>query len=217
MNFTGIWIPADVAMHAGLSDKAKMTYGLISSLDNEDGCYASNGFMARTLSVDERHVRRLIDELIAAGLVLRVLDESGRTLRTIEKAALEVAIHDSKDSAHGHSRPGGEDKNVRGGRTKMSSNSKEDRKGDRDTKKLDPLPFNTPAFIAAWNKWVDYRRDIKKPMHWKTMNSMFVDMKRWGESATIEAIETSIKKGWIGLFATAATRPLTPDDHAQPW
>lgn len=218
MKFTGLWIPAEVAMHQGLSDKAKLAYGLISSLDNEDGCYASNGYIARTLSVNERHVRRLIDELITQGLVMRVLDESGRTLRTIERAALEVAIHESKETAHGHTEPEGEDKNVRGGRTKMSSNNKEDNKVDKVKIVLDTIPFPTPRFVDAWAKWIDYRRDLKKPLHWKTINATFKEFRTWTEEEAVVAIETSIAKGWLSLFKPKGThRPLTADDHKQPW
>lgn len=218
MKFTGLWIPADIAMHPGLSDKAKLAYGLIASLDNEDGCYASNGYISRVLGVDERHVRRLIGELGDAGLIIRVLEEKGRTLKTIEKAAIEVALHESNESAHGHSYPEGEDKNVRGGRVKMSSNSKEDNKGDKVNKALDPLPFSTPRFIDAWGKWVDYRRDLKKPLHWKTINATFAELKTWTEDDAVVAIETSIGKGWLSLFKPKGNhRPLTADDHSKPW
>lgn len=218
MKFSGIWIPADVMQCSALSDKAKIAYGLIASLDNEDGCYASNGFFGKVLGIESRQVRYVIEELVSAGLVIRVLDESGRTLRTIEKAAVELALDESKESARGNELPQGEAKNCRGGRQKIATNSKEDNKGDRDTKRLDPLPFSSPEFISAWNKWVDYRRDLKKPLHWKTINSIFGDFRRWGEQESIGAIETSINKGWLSLFAAPSTsKPLTQNDHKQPW
>lgn len=218
MKFTGIWIPADVALHKDISDKAKLAYGLITSLDNEDGCYASNAYIGSVLGVEGRQVRNLIEELIQHGLVMRILDQSGRTLKTIEKAALEVALSDSKESDHGNALPGGRQKIAMGGGKKLPPNSIEDNKVDKVKKALDALPFSTPRFINAWANWIDYRRDLKKPLHWKTINATFKELSTWTEDEAVVAIETSIKKGWLSLFKPRAShRPLTPDDHAQPW
>lgn len=219
MKFTGIWIPSDVALHRGLSDKAKIAYGLISSLDNEDGCYASNGYIGNVLGIESRQVRYVIEELVGAGLVMRILGQDSRILKTIEKAALEVVIEESTIPAHGNELPGGRQRIATGGGKKLPPNSKEDRKVDRDTKRLDAIPFNSPAFIDAWGKWVDYRRDLKKPLHWKTINATFAELRNWTEAEAIASIDASIGKGWLSLFRPThkAGKTLTADDHTKPW
>lgn len=219
MRFTGIWIPADVALCKTMSDKAKIAYGLIASLDNEDGCYASNAYIGDVLGIEGRQVRNVIEELIEHGVVIRTVDASGRTLKTIEKAAVELALDESKETGHGNTLPGGRQKIAGGGGKKLPPNNKEDNKGDKVNKALLPLPFNSPRFIEAWNKWVDYRRDLKKPLHWKTINAQFEALRlNWTEEEAVVAINTSIEKGWLSFFKPRHTpNGLTANDHTQPW
>ena len=220
MRFSGIWIPADVAAHKNLSPRSKIAYGLIASLDNEDGCYASNSYMGEILNLEGRQVRYVIDELVQAGLVLRVLGDSGRILKTIEKAAVELALDESNKDDHGNKLPGGRQKIAGGGGKKLPPNSKEDNKVDKVNKALNPLPFPSPRFIAAWGNWVDYRRDLKKPLHWKTINATFDMLKTaWTEDEAVAAIEEAISKGWLSFYKSKRNPApgLTADDHAQPW
>lgn len=220
MRFSGIWIPADVVANNRLSARAKIAYGLISSLDNEDGCYASNSYIGDILEVEGRQVRYIIEELIEAGLVMRVMDESGRTLKTIEKAAIELALDESKKDDHGNKLPGGRQKIAGGGGKKLPPNSKEDNKVDKVNKALNSVPFATPRFIHAWANWVDYRRDLKKPLHWKTINATFDMLKAaWTEDEAVAAIEEAIRNGWMSFYKSKRNPApgLTADDHAQPW
>jgi hypothetical protein len=219
MKFTGIWIPADIAKHPDLSLTAKLAYGLISSLDNEDGCYASNSYIGKILQIEPRQVRNVIDSLIESGLVIRHLSKYGRTLKTIEKAAIELAVEELKETDHGNELPGGRQKIAGGGGNKLPPYSKEDRKVNDINKALLPLPFSSTQFIEAWNRWVDYRRDLKKPLHWKTINAQFEAFKsEWTEEEAISAIKVSIEKGWLSFFKGRNTNTgLTANDHSKPW
>ena len=58
--FTGVWIPTEVLQLETLSITEKVVYGIVSALDNEEGCYASNGYLARTLQLSDRQVKNVL-------------------------------------------------------------------------------------------------------------------------------------------------------------
>ena len=68
--FTGVWIPAAIFQTPTISITAKVVYGVLESLDNEGGCFASNAYLSKHLGLEERQVRNLLADLeAAAGLV----------------------------------------------------------------------------------------------------------------------------------------------------
>ncbi len=64
-----------------------------------------------------------------------------------------------------------------------------------------PEPLRGEAFAAAWDRWIAYRREAKKPA-WKpvTVKSQLAQLATWGEAQAIASIEASIRNGWSGLF-----------------
>ncbi len=62
-------------------------------------------------------------------------------------------------------------------------------------------PFKSEIFKNCWDRWIDYRRDIKKP--YKSFKSVEGQLKKLGmftESVAITMIEQSIDNGWQGIF-----------------
>jgi hypothetical protein len=108
-----------------------------------------------------------------------------------------------------------------GGGNKLPPYNKEDNKEDKDTKSripfTVPLPFETDAFADAWTRWIDYRKEMKKPLKPKTVEAQWAQFKVWGESDSINAIDTSIANGWVGLFrprtSNGSNKTLTEKDH----
>lgn len=88
-----IVIPAPVLRDDSITDKAKLLYGVISSLIKEKGfCYASNQFLADKYDMTVETVSRLITKLEKAGHICRVIekDESGQI--TARKLYLKVSM-----------------------------------------------------------------------------------------------------------------------------
>ena len=55
--------------------------------------------------------------------------------------------------------------------------------------------------MESWFRWLDYRREIKKP--YKSEKSLESAMKwlcKYPENIREEIIDTSIRNGWQGLF-----------------
>lgn len=205
--FTGIWIPSEV-LSLPLTVTAKLTYGLLAGLDNEDGCYASNGYIASILGCSDRQVRNIINELSDANLVIRGSTNGIRIIRTIEKDALVKNLEAETDFRPRRKRISA------GGGSAFPPNSIDDTK--EDNKGLVQLPFTSESFKDIWNKYTTHRRQLKRPISKSQILAQFNEFKEWGEQATINAITQSILRGWIGVFPEARpiNKALTKDDHS---
>ena len=62
-DFKGIWIPKEIYLDDNLNWTEKILLIEIDSLDNEEGCYASNEYFADFLGKSKRHIRRSLKTL----------------------------------------------------------------------------------------------------------------------------------------------------------
>lgn len=63
------------------------------------------------------------------------------------------------------------------------------------------MPFTSDEFVNAWEVWLQYRQDIKKP--YKSNLSVQAALKylsKYPEHIAIEMLEQSIGNGWQGIF-----------------
>jgi hypothetical protein len=61
-------------------------------------------------------------------------------------------------------------------------------------------PFNSPNFLNAWNTWMDYRKEIKKPYKSKkSEQAALKQLSEFDEPFSIQLIERSIAGGYQGL------------------
>lgn len=78
-----------------------------------------------------------------------------------------------------------------------------DRQKDREKEKNQeeslPLPFASIEFKATWEKWIKYRKEIKKPITPTVIESQLKNLEAMGEKRAIAMIENTIVKGWQGL------------------
>lgn len=239
--FTGVWIPAGVFQRTDLSMSAKLLYGVVAGLDGSDGCFASNSYLQRHLGLSERSIQGVLKELDDATLIRREDFNGKRIIRTVESIALSNSYADAqvtRSDAEGCKKlRGGVKKTAGEGCKKLHPYNKEDNKEDITTptpsfnkesliRQLDEipwaseLPFNSKAFSDAWSSWIEYRKEMKKPLKPTTVKAQWKELVKWGEQRSIEAIEASIKNGWQGLFEPRQNsfgkynkKPLNADDH----
>lgn len=80
--FKGVWIPKEVWLDEKLTYFEKAVYAEIDSLDGEDGCFASNKYLAEFLHCTERHVIRAIAHLKELGYIdTEVFDGRKRVIK----------------------------------------------------------------------------------------------------------------------------------------
>lgn len=80
------------------------------------------------------------------------------------------------------------------------------------------LPYGEP-FKVAWDKWVGYRKEIRKAMKPTTMKEQLTMLSEWkSEENAIASLNKSIAFGWTGIFvvndSNTKTKQLTSKDHA---
>lgn len=70
MNNDYLKIPESVLGKSNICASSKILYGYISLLCHQNGfCYATNGFLGKTLNVTPRTITRLVKELKDANLI----------------------------------------------------------------------------------------------------------------------------------------------------
>lgn len=67
--FEGIWIPASIWLTPHLTLQEKIFLVEINSLDNEDGCFASNDYFAQFFQLSKNRCSEVINKLKEKGLV----------------------------------------------------------------------------------------------------------------------------------------------------
>jgi hypothetical protein len=224
--FTGVWIPAGVFQTTTISITAKVVYGVVDGLDNDEGCFASNAYLSKHLGLGERQLRNLLKELDDAGLITRIEQEGRRIIRTVEKVALQNALAGgqvTRSEGVAKNCLGGRQEIAVGGGKKLPTYNKENNKEDKDTVRqqlwIARLPFGSEAFLNAWKSWVVYRKEMKKTLTDSSVQAQCKEFALWGEQKSIESIEQSIKQGWQGLFepnkkfGAKNTKALTSEDH----
>jgi len=68
-NFKGVWIPKEVYLHTELTLTEKFLLTEISSLENENGCFASNEYLAGWIGKTEKTVANILTKLVKLGLI----------------------------------------------------------------------------------------------------------------------------------------------------
>lgn len=68
-DFKGVWIPKEIYLDKELNALDKIIFTEIDSLDNGDGCYASNKYLADFCQCSETKVSTAISKLIQKGYV----------------------------------------------------------------------------------------------------------------------------------------------------
>lgn len=98
----------------------------------------------------------------------------------------------------------------------VNGNKEKNKKENGDKSLFDIFSFlsfgNSEAFIEAWKRWTEYRRE-KKLAKWmeSTIKAKAKTFEEWGESKTIQSIEQSIANGWQGLFEVKAPKDKKDD------
>jgi hypothetical protein len=71
-----------------------------------------------------------------------------------------------------------------------------------------PPELDCPDMRSAWNDFVAYRKERKKPVTPTTAKILFNRMKAWGADTSADALRDSIANGWQGVFPSKeANRP----------
>lgn len=77
-DFKGIWIPKEIWLMTGLKPAYRIFLSEIDSLDNGDGCYASNGHFSELFGLSKSRCSEIITMLSEQGYVTISYEDNGR-------------------------------------------------------------------------------------------------------------------------------------------
>ena len=88
-DFKGVWIPKEIWLNKELSLQDKCFIVEINSLDNDEGCYATNAYFAEFFGLSAKRVSEIINSLVKRGfLTSTILYKEGT--REVDKRVLHV-------------------------------------------------------------------------------------------------------------------------------
>ena len=88
-DFKGIWIPKEIWLSKELNIMEKLFLVEIDSLDNEDGCFASNAYFAEFFQLSKNRCSEIIKSLETKGYITNnLIREKGK--KNIDKRVLKV-------------------------------------------------------------------------------------------------------------------------------
>ena len=90
--FKGIWIPKEIWLSKELTIQEKLFLVEIDSLDNENGCYASNKYFSKFFSLSKGRCSQIINSLLKKGFINAKYErsESGEIAKRVLKVSSGV-------------------------------------------------------------------------------------------------------------------------------
>ena len=91
-DFKGVWIPKEIWLNEELSLQEKVFLTEIDSLDNEDGCFASNGYFAQFFGLSKGRCSQVISGLEKKGLISIKYVYSKENPKEIDKRIINCGV-----------------------------------------------------------------------------------------------------------------------------
>lgn len=79
-DFKGIWIPKEIWLDQNLKIMEKIFIVEIDSLDNKDGCFASNSYFAKFFGITPQRCSQIINSLLKKGLIEATYYRDGKQI-----------------------------------------------------------------------------------------------------------------------------------------
>ncbi len=199
--FVGSFIPNWLLRCNDISAEAKLVYARLCQFAGKEGqAWPSVATLAEECGINERTMERYLSELKRFGLIEAVRRGLGLTnaYRFLWHPLMEMCGDESRTSVVSDPVPvRGMTPRQCGDNTTIGKriNEENQRKESEGT-----LPFESPAFVTAWESWQKYRRERKQALTPSTIKAQLEKLAKLSESDAIAVIQTSIEKGWQGLF-----------------
>ena len=111
-DFKGVWIPKEIWINKDLTWMEKLFFVEIYSLDNEEGCFASNSYLGEFFSLTPMRCSQIVNSLIKKEYLSAKYEKEGKV---IKRRVLNIFNRGIKYSKLGIKNPLGGIKNIKGG------------------------------------------------------------------------------------------------------
>lgn len=202
-DFKGVWVSKEIWLDERLSALEKFIFVEIDSLDSEEnGCFASNEYLAKFCQCSETKVSNAINKLIKLGYIfVKSFDGRQRVLQSrltkIVRQGYKICKADLQKV---------QDNNI-------YYNTKLDKETSKESFSLTDL---IPKYIysekvaTAIKTWLDYKKERKDKKYTERgfrmlLDDLRKDMEHYSEQYVIDEINNSIKKGYMGIYPSKET------------
>lgn len=108
-DFKGVWIPKKLYFDQSLTWTERILLTEIDSLDNGDGCYASNTYLAEFMQISRDWLKHLISNLKSRGLIVIIEKDGRRYIKLADPSSrIKNGHDDSQDDGEMEVPPGAE-------------------------------------------------------------------------------------------------------------
>ena len=210
-DFKGIWIPKEIWLNDDLTLQEKVFLVEIDSLDNEEGCFATNKYFSEFFKISTTRVSLVINSLIDKGyLSSTIIYKEGtkqilkRVLKICYRGYLtnvkEGYLTNVKDPIQQKLKDNNTINNTNNNNT-INNNKKKKKETEYDliiNQYTDDLELKGTIY-----EFIKMRKAIKKPM---TSNALSLILKRLdklsnnNDNAKVKILENSIINSWQGIF-----------------
>ena len=226
-DFKGIWIPKNIWLSKDLTLQEKVFLVEILSLDNENGCFATNGYFAEFFGVGINRVSIIINSLVTKGYIT-----SQMIHKDINKGFTKRVLRERNRPILGKSDTPYSEESIPPTRKQVDpilgkcvyNNTVNNTISNTSNKREKSLVFIESLEISenlknSLIKFYNYRKQAKKPWTQISIEENLNDIGKVfkNENDFIDAINHSIKRGYQGIFAdnksTYKTKPTKKDEY----
>lgn len=219
--FQGVWIPKEIWLNEELTLQEKVLLVEIKSLDNEEGCYASNKHFEEFLGVGERRVQTIIQGLVKRRYLTSTFKYKEGT-KEIEKRTLRIdkvkffgidgggnipneVVNKTTPPSEQKCTTPNEQNCTRGGEEKCAVNNTIYKKKKKEKTEFDVLIEKYTANEKLRNtlyEFIKSRKAIKKPATTEALKRILkrLDGLAASDNDKLAILGESIMNGWAGVF-----------------
>lgn len=195
--FQGIWIPAYILMHEGLTSFMKLLYADINSFsENKKYMYKSNQTIAKLYGVSVKTVTRAVDHLQKENLISVEYDENNaRRMCSIGSVKMSIPYGQSDHTLWSKS----PDPMVK--MSHKNNNRDNTLENKRETKV--ELPFLGDNFGFAWEEWKREKKEQRQKYSARAQKmalKRLVDLSQGDEQKAIAIINQSLANTWKAFY-----------------
>lgn len=213
-------IPADVRYDNNLKANEKLLYGEITCLSQSAGkCFASNEYFAKLYGTKKETVSRWVSNLSKRGYVKTQLIYKEGTKQIINRyiqinqGGVDKKVNTPIDKK-------GIDNNTSINNTSIKRKNKQK---DFDLVSLvaeifeDQNISNVKVNYDAFTEWVEFRKDIKKPLTRISAKKQIKMLIKYTAEQQREMIDASIMNGYQGLFEPKQQKQNNNNNSTDEW
>ena len=187
--FKGVWIPKEIWCNKELNITERCFLTEIDSLDNDEGCFASNNYFADFFGLSKSRCSEIINKLEEKGLI-KITYEYKENSKAVEKRIIKVVgfssrcIRESEDVGIRDSEEGvfekPKDNNISINNKNNNNNSAKEKNGIKVEKEF------VDTVIKKWN---DIGLNVVRNIKGKRLDSLHARIKEYSKDDVLTVIE----------------------------